>query len=277
MIPKATRMQGTLHGQRPQVANRLPGGVPREAAVGIGGRQPGHGQTTQPAKHRHAHKHPRRQPPALHALVAGDDREPTANAHPDHRRRHRRQAEQPVGRRNVLRRQHLGNAAQLCGSKQGTQSTHQRHDHHECREILGQNGRPGQYRDEDFGELAGHDDRAAAKTVRQIPGRCRQEEIGQDKARGPGHQNHADVFFRDKILADADDEPANNVVVGGAEQLREQQADEAGRQQTAPRRFERVIGRRRNSRFPARVSGCTHRDSMTCRPGKRICWPGLWH
>ena len=63
-----------------------------------------------------------------------------------------------------------------------------------------------------------------AETIRQIAGRRGQDQVGDHKACGAGHQDDADLRLVDVILANADRQPAEDVVVDGRQQLGDQQA-----------------------------------------------------
>ena len=67
--------------------------------------------------------------------------------------------------------------------------------------------------------------------IGQIAGRCREDQIRQHQAAGTDRQHGADVSLVDVLLADADHEPAQNIVVRGAKKLRQQQADKRRRPQ----------------------------------------------
>ena len=76
---------------------------------------------------------------------------------------------------------------------------------------------------------------ALAEAVGQVAGRRGEQNIGQHEAAGAERQDGADLECDaaavDVFLADADHEPAEDVVVRRAEKLREQQAEERDRQE----------------------------------------------
>ena len=85
--------------------------------------------------------------------------------------------------------------------------------------------------DDDLSELAANDHVALAESIGQVTGRCSEKQIGQHKAARANGQNRTHVVLVDVLLADSNHEPAQNIVVRGAEELRQQQPDKCHRHQ----------------------------------------------
>ena len=266
--------QRPVAGQDFQVGERLLGdgdGIAGELAQRIGDRQSPDHQAAHPAGRSHADQYGCGKPPTGAAEAAGDVGQPAADRHAGHGGDHRPQADRPVGCRDAVGADDFRYRAQFRRAEQGALRAHQRNHREQQIDVAQQNRRHAERHDQNFRRLKEDDHAAFAESVGQVARRRRQDEIRRDECDGSGGEHVADVVGRDVLLADADHQPAKDIVVDGPQNHRQQQAVEAGRGEAAPivmsilRRRE-VFARKLIRAERLRLPGVAHG-----RPGLIIC------
>ena len=130
----------------------------------------------------------------------------------------------------------------LAGPKSAAWQPMRRNDRKHCIHMADYDGREDHERD--FGDLAPNDHAALAEAIGEVTGRRGQEQIREHQTGRADREHGADLRWGNNLLADTDNEPAENIVVGRAEELGEHEADERRRQEPIARRMR--SRRRRN-------------------------------
>ena len=97
--------------------------------------------------------------------------------------------------------------------------THQGDGHKQDPDVPQNDGEGAQSHDDDFSNFAAEDDISFTVAIGQEASWGGQQQVRQHKTGGPCHENITDLFRVDKILADANHQPAENVIVDGGQQL----------------------------------------------------------
>ena len=230
-------------------------GVPRRRGRGIGRRSADEQQACDPTGQREADEHdprrngmcPRRRGVHFsiapqHAIAAQHDRaigEPVTPCHPRERGGQRHHGEEPIGVREPGRGHRLGNRADHARREQRRLTA----DHDHGRQQQPEAGREaGEYsarphapghgscrgdRDEDLRELAPDDDRPLRIPVGDPAGQPCQQHERQHEARGADREHERHLAPGDRLLSEADRQPAEHVVVDDRERPEGQQRPKA--------------------------------------------------
>ena len=230
-------------------------GVPRRRGRGIGRRTTVEQQACDPTGQREADEHdprrngmcPRRRGVHFsiapqHAIAAQHDRaigEPVTPCHPRERGGQRHHGEEPIGVREPGRGHRLGNRADHARREQRRLTADHDHGRQQQPEPGGQTGErssrphaPGHGggrggRDEDLRELAPDNHRPLRIPVGDPAGQPCQQHERQHEARGADREHERHLAPGDRLLSEADRQPAEHVVVDDRERPEGQQRPKA--------------------------------------------------